>query len=238
VKVRWLAAVGVASWMVGAAPVAWTYGTNQVPASPAVEQLGGRVAVQLSSAIAEPYYVLSGPAESYAAFPFNAMFREALDRYVAAKSGPGAAGVTLVIHLEALTTGYQQLGAGLLPERERWAAAEPIRLASAGVEVARGPFGGLSDFDREGGDWSFPAEIYKSATLQFTAEVRSAEGPAVREVLSAKSDVTVTWDDWDPWGPQWALRAYDYGPVLQQVIRNAMVRVDAFVDQAVQGAGK
>lgn len=237
-KTRMLVAMGVAGWLLGAVPGAWAYGTNQIPESPAVERLGGKVAVQFSSAVADPYYVLSGPVESYEAFRFNAMFREALGRYAAAKSGPGEEEVTLVVHLEALTTGYRQLGAGIPHQGGDWAAAGPIQLAAAGREVARGPFRSAAHFDEDGGDWSFPAEVTKSAALRFSAELRAAGIPAARESLSAHAELTVTWDDWDPWGPQWALRAYEYGPVLQGVIRDAMARIDGFVAGSIKTPGK
>jgi hypothetical protein len=213
---------------------AWGYGTQPGLEIPVAKQVAGKVEVRFSSAIADPYYVLSGPVESYESFHFNGMFRGALERYAAAKSGPGEGLVKLVVHLERLSTGYRQLGAGLPPAGAPLARAGRLQLASAD---AGAPLGLISQFRDDGGDWSFPEEITKSAALGFAVEVQSAGSAPSRESLSVSADVTVTWDDLDPWGPQWSAKAYAYGPVLEAVTRNAIRRIDALLEGVVRSPG-
>jgi len=232
-KARWAMGVVATWWALGGLAAAWAYGSNQLPQTPAVVRLGGPVTVAFTSAVADPYYVLSGPVESYEAVRFNQLFREALERYAQAKSGPGSETVVLSVHLEGLTTDYRQLGAGVVP-------AEPFRVAAAGVRVARGPLGRMAHSRRDGGgDLSVPAEITKAAALTFWVESRAADGAARREAMTASASVTLTWDDWDPWGhPGWNPWAYDYRPVLGALVRDAVARIDGFVEGAVRAPGR
>jgi len=238
-KAGWVMAGVAMGWVLGGFSAAGAYGTNQAREVRGVARWSGRVDVQFTSGVADPYYVLSGPAESYRAFRFNAMFREALNRYAAAKSGSGGGAITLLVHLDTLTTGYRQLGAGVVPEGPAFALGGPVRLAAAGLQVARGPGARLSHFREGDGDLSVPAEITKSAALGFSAELRAADRAVNREALTASAEVTMTWDDWDPWGRSgWNPWAYDYGPVLEALTWDAMARIDGFVDAALRTPGK
>jgi len=230
-RARWMVAVLAAVWGLGGNADAWSYGATHAAEVPAVAPLPGSVAVTFDSAVRDPYYVLSGPVETYRAFRFNEMFQKELAAYVAEKGGPGAGTFTLTVHLETLTTAYGQLGAGLSPRGTDLALAGSPRLA-------RGPFLNASHFREGDGDWSFPAEITKSATLRFSVSLRSDDRTVGPEELSARAETTVTWDDWDPWGPHWALRAYDYGPVLRAAIGDAVARIDGFVNGAVNAPAR
>ena len=147
-KAAWKVAL-CAAWGLGAAaPSAWPYGANQAPEVSERVRLDQAVEVQFSSGVSDPYYVLSGPAESYQAFQFNAMFGEALDRYAAAKSGPGEAGLALFVRLEDLTTAYRQVGAGIPQERRR-DSGRPVQLAALGSPGGRGLVSRVSHLEWE-----------------------------------------------------------------------------------------
>jgi hypothetical protein len=81
--------------------------------APTVEPLAGhRLAVSFSSEVADPYPVLSGPAQSYQLLRLNDRFRGALEQYARRKSAPeGGHRVRLAVHLRSASTSYEEVGA-------------------------------------------------------------------------------------------------------------------------------
>jgi hypothetical protein len=171
-----------------------------------------RITLEFTSAIPDPYYVLSGPSESYLRVPFNSWAKGALLRRLAVRSaGVGAPEVTLRVHLVSLQTSYREVGSG----------------PGGGVPLSSGLIGPLLlvGDDLEGGDGRhIPTEIHKGARLE--AELRlDREGRSlVRKNLTPEVRETVYWEDFNDW-------SYDYGDVLRQVIG----RLVKDVDDALQG---
>jgi len=187
------------------------------------------VAGRATSSLPEPYYVLSGPAETYRAHRVVERFAGIFAYYVARKSGPGKPGIEVVVNLDALVTGYREVG-GMMPaggvRRAGRAEAEGVQVAAAGRLAGWGPLGRFGDFARDRGGLSIPYEITKRATLTATVEVSSAGRRFARETVKAEAEEVIRWEDYDPW-------AYDYATVLYAALGKALGEVDRVVDAAL-----
>jgi len=182
-----------------------------------VQPLPYRFVLVWSSQVADPYYVLAGPSESYRRFPFNAWAESALEEQLALRSSRAAApSVRVVVQLRKVTTGYRQVGEA------------PIM---TGI-LFSGFGGGLSraagDFDQDGG-LSIPEEIYKSARLDGELELYLGEQLLTRQHVSSAVEQVVHWEDFDAW-------SYDYGSVLKALIADFRTKVDQVLLQALPGA--
>lgn len=188
-----------------------------------------RVETRLTSALPDPYYVLTGPVETYRAYRLERRFGRLLQEYADRKSGPGSPPLLVTVHLESLTTGYHQIGGR--PGDRRYRAARPgtregVLLASAaGPESSfafLGRFGGL---DRDGGDLSIPYEITKRAVLTAAVAVSSAGQSLARETVTQEAVEVVSWEEYDRW-------AYDYDRVFEAAFRKILAEADRLVDAA------
>ncbi|MDF1552514.1 MAG: hypothetical protein P1P84_05595 [Deferrisomatales bacterium] len=182
-----------------------------------------------TSALADPYYVMAGPAESYARYSITAQFAALLQHQLVQLSDPGSArAATLTVHLSALTTRYRRLGSSPPP-----AAPQGTRYAMLGSDPPAilaawqtGRFGDL--MDREDQDADIPAEIRKGATLIATVEI-SGDGVApLRQTVTAEYDDLITRWEFDP------RDAYSYTDVLDQTLRVATAEITAIVQTTLQ----
>jgi hypothetical protein len=173
-----------------------------------------RITLEFTSDISDPYYVLSGPSESYLRVPFNAWARDALLRRLAARSaGAGAPDVTLRVHLVSLQTSYREVGSG----------------PGGGAPTSTGLFGPLllagGDFD--GGDGRhIPSEIHKGARLEAELRVDQGGRTLVNKTLIPEARETVYWEDFNEW-------SYDYGDLLRQVITRLVKEADDALQELV-----
>lgn len=196
--------------MLGAATQAIAGGRGDVQTAPPP---GYRIELTFSSSVPDGYYVLSGPAASYARYPLNHDLRKALEGYRARSEGPpGAVPVRLGVHLESVSTDYHELGADLGRGGLRLAAFPGVRRAN-----------GDSDWDGP----SIPEEITKSVVLMMEVEVAGPARAPRKVSLHASASEVVRRDQWDRW-------AYDYRGVLSKAVRNAVVEVDRVVRRALE----
>jgi hypothetical protein len=166
-----------------------------------------RVALEFSSALPDPYYVLSGPSDTYRRFPFNGWTRSALSSRLAARSGTETPEVTVVVQLVSLQTSYREMGSGPGP-------GAPLYSGIPGRSLLAG-----DDFD--GGDGRhIPTEIHKSAQLTAELSLRQGGRTLVRKTLTPEAMATVYWENFDAW-------SYDYGDVLKQVITRLVKDIEA-----------
>jgi hypothetical protein len=193
------------------------------------------VETRLTSALRDPYYVLTGPVETYRGYRLERRFGRLLDEYAGRKSGAGGPPLLLTVHLESLTTGYHQIGGRQRERRYRAAlpgTRPPLLLASAGGPegslVGLRRFGGL---DRDDGGPSIPYEITKRATLTAVVAVADRGDTLVRETVTREAVEVVSWEDYDRW-------AYDYGGVLEEAFRKVLAEADRLVDEAVAQRGR
>ncbi|AMV73893.1 hypothetical protein JCM30471_23130 [Desulfuromonas carbonis] len=181
-----------------------------------VQPLPYRFILAWSSQVADPYYVLAGPSESYRRFPFNAWAESALEEQLALRSSrEGAPLVKVAVKLREVTTDYRQVGEAPV--------MNGILLAGFG--------GGLAsvagDFDQDGGR-SIPEEIYKSARLDGELELYLGDRLLTRQHVASAVEQLVRWEDFDAW-------SYDYGSVLQALIADLRTQVDQILLQALPG---
>lgn len=183
-------------------------------ARPAVERAAGPVVVRVKSEIPEPYIVLSGPAQTYAAYRFNDRAVSRFEAYGGDKSGGGGTALEVLVVLRALVTGYREVGS---------------RKSLPGVQVAFAGSGLPRALGRiamdEGNGLNIPQEIHRSARLTGEAEVRRDGQLLLRKDFSAEVASVVTWEDYSRW-------VYDYTDVLHAVLEEAVVQADRIVDEA------
>lgn len=168
-----------------------------------------RVEPVVSSAISDPYMVMTGPAKTYRSHRFNERFNATLERYAAAVSG-GSEPVTLRIDLKSLQTAYDEVGAtdeGPYPFAGSQTILGPVRLMS------------LDSFDGDHGDMNIPLEIIKTATLTGTMEILHGDRTLKSAEIQETRTVTVHYLDYSAW-------AYDYSDVFDAVIRATIETVD------------
>ena len=172
-----------------------------------VRPLAYRFNLEMTSHIADPYYVLAGGSESYGRFPFNDWARSALRNRLAARSGTGDLPVvTVAVDLHRLTTAYDEIGEGPTLHSPIYNGIGPQLLAGG-------------DFE-EGDGRALPSEIHKSAELKGTLGLR-LEGRIVAErPLRENVGIVIYWEDIDRW-------SFRYNDVLRAVIDELTKDVDA-----------
>jgi hypothetical protein len=204
--------LGLSAALVVASPAAWgAKGDVQVTPPP-----GYRFDLRFTSAVPDLYYVLSGPAQSYARYRVNEQLRKALEGYcgrAVAASGEGA--VSLGVHLESVTTNYEEIGA-YLPAGD-----------VAGLRLASFEGFGWPNWDREWDGPSIPERITKSVVLTLETEIARPGAPPRRESSHASATEVIDRYHWDRW-------AYDYAEVIEQAVRNAVVEVDRILRSALR----
>lgn len=192
------------------------------------------VEARLTSALSDPYYVLTGPVETYRGYRLERRFGRLLESYARRKSGTGSSPLVLTVHLESLTTGYHQIGGRDRERRYRTAlprTGPELLLASAsgpeGSLVRLRRFGGR---DRDNGGPSIPYEITKRAVLTAVVAVATAGDSLARDTVTREAVEVISWDDYDRW-------AYDYGRVLEGAFMKVLAEADRLVDDAVAKRG-
>lgn len=188
---------------------------------PLVERVPYKILVHYSSDLPNPYYVLSGPFQSYQRFAFNDSFQRRLESYAAAKSNPSASQtLELTIHAKELLTTYDRIG--ILPEVRR-----PLRVAQAGI-LGRGNWP-LSVFDsRTDGPFDdLPEQITKTATLRALVSITLPGRAEYREEITARSIHRLERQDM-------GLRTYDYDLLIAEVQTAAVRELDRLLLHALQ----
>lgn len=66
--------------------------------------------VEVASSVADPYYVLSGPIETYRSYPVNGWLREAFEEYGRQKAGGGEGRGVLRVRVDDLATRFRPVG--------------------------------------------------------------------------------------------------------------------------------
>ncbi|MFU8856794.1 MAG: hypothetical protein ACNA8S_07270 [Deferrisomatales bacterium] len=226
---RWWVVAGLAASAGCAGVVAPPAHRGQI--GQAVQRGAAVVSVQLRSSVADPYYVLSGPSETYRAYRLTERFSRHLEAYAARKSAPEGPTIDVTVTLESVSTDYRQIG-GVEREAGRGLAGAPlhqsVRVAAAGtVAVLRLP-SLLTGREWDGGGLSIPYEITKRARLAALVEVSSSGRSLARETVNAEAEEIVSWEDHDAW-------AYDYSAVFEALFRKVVAEVDRIVDQAAAG---
>lgn len=187
---------------------------------PLVDKIPFKVLLHFSSDLPNPYYVLSGPFQSYRSFAVNDAFQNRLETYAAAKSDPLATQtLELTVHVTSLQTSYDRLG--ILPEGER----------QPGVLVAGLGWRDnwlLSAFDsrHRDGDDDLPERITKTATLLAAVAIILPGQSEFREAIVARSvQVLERWD--------MGLGTHDYQPLLVEVQTAALRDIDRVLHRAL-----
>lgn len=177
-----------------------------------------KVLVHFSSDLPNPYYVLSGPFQSYQHFAVNESFQHRLEAYAEAKSDPRASQtLELTVHVTKLQTSYDRLG--ILPEGKR------PRVLLAGVGW---PLTAFDSIDQDHFD-DLPEQITKTAAL--TAEVGiTLPGQAeIRESIVGRSvQILERWD--------MDLGTYDYSPLIREVQTVVIRDIDRMLHRSLPGA--
>ncbi len=231
-KTRWAMVLG---WglLAGCAGIAVPPGLRGEP-SHAVRPGEAVLSIRLQSDVADPYYVLTGPAETYRAYRVTERFRRHLEGYAAQKSAAEGPRLELSVTLESLSTGYQQIGGadrGGKGRLARLSGKMPVQVAAAGPWARLGILGRFSGLEGDGGDLSIPYEITKRATLTARVEVSSAGRTLARETVTVQGEEIIRWENYDAW-------AYDYARVFEAAFRKLIAEVDGLVDRAVAGLGR
>lgn len=171
---------------------------------------GYRLALTFTSSVPDDYYVVSGPAASYARYRVNDDLREALEGYSGRAAGPSSGEpVRVLVHLESVTTDYRELGAGLWPP-------------PTGIRPAH-----FADWDGDQGGPSIPEKITKSVVLTLGVRVERPGRGTWDRALHASAVEEIDRDHWDRW-------AYNYDDVIHASIRNAVAEVDRVLREALK----
>lgn len=183
---------------------------------PLVERIPYRVVLHYGSDIPNPYYVLSGPFQSYARFAFNEQFQRRLEAYARAKSDPQASRtIDLRVQATGLQTTYDRLGAlqGSMP-----------RLAGVGWP---GDWP-LSAFDSRAQDRfdDLPEQITKTATLQLRIDIDSAGTNLLSQTLASRVVQNLQRHDM-------GLGTYDYQPLISGVQEQALIEIDDLLQRSL-----
>lgn len=195
-------------------------GTPPAP-SPEITRVPYRILLHYSSALPDPYYVLSGPFQSYQRFQVNASFQQRLEAYLSAKSDHGATqAIELGVHVIKLQTSYDRLGHLPTPTR-------PVRLAALGLGIGgRGP---LSAFDGLFGDQDDdrPQQITKTARLHAQVTIKLPDQSALREEIIGRSIQILEREDM-------GLGTHDYSPLIAEIQAAAIGEIDRLLDLALR----
>ena len=179
--------------------------------------------LEYTSELNDPYYVTSGPAESYARYPISAQFRALIERQTAALSTPGSPRrATLSVRVTTLTTRYDQLGAAPTPH-----PPTGPRYGSMQQHPTVVPATFLAEYQMDGNS-NIPEEIRKGATLTAAVELHGdGFAPVQQTVRAVHDDVIVRWD----YSPLWA---YNYTEVLDLTLRAATAEITAVVQATLK----
>ncbi|MBI5443003.1 MAG: hypothetical protein HY900_17535 [Deltaproteobacteria bacterium] len=206
-------AILVAAVVAGCAPLP---GRSPAPLA-ASARLPYRVSLEVTSALPDAYYVMSGPGLSYERFRFNDQLRVALSEYVGRTADPASArAAVLAVHIESLRTGYVEEG-----RYEPGPSRGRTRFASGRADEAQG-MGGVVPAAAMGEDSHIPTKITKSARLTVTAELREPEGAQRRETFTEEVSEVILRRQHNPW-------VYGYSELLEELIRRTVARLDAFL---------
>lgn len=187
---------------------------------PLVERVPYKILLHYSSDLANPYYVLSGPFQSYGRFAVNESFQRRLEVYAEAKSTTSAIQtLELTVHAKELLTTYDRLGG--LPEERR-----PSRVAQAGL-LGRGDWP-LSVFNsRSDGPFDdLPEQITKTATLQLEISISLAGVPLTTQNLAPR--IVQILERYDL-----GLGTYDYHPLISGVQEQALAEIDRLLQRVL-----
>lgn len=204
-------------WGAAVAVVAATGCAALGPTAPVegVRRAAFPVAVRFTSDVADPYWVMAGPSETYRSIRVNDRLRGRLEAYARAKSGPEGNPLDVLVHLERVDTAYGQLG----------------RRGGGGTRLARAAPRTLTDAlpMRLGSDREFddgrPYRITKTVEVTLRAEA-SADGRLLaREPITVRLEETTEHDDIDLW-------TYDYLPLVDRALGEAVARLDEIVERA------
>lgn len=187
---------------------------------PLVERVPYKILVHYSSDLPNPYYVLSGPFQSYQRFAVNQSFQRRLEDYAATKSTPSAAQtLELSVYVKELLTTYDRLG--VLPTNPR-----PVKVAQAGFP-GRGDWP-LSAFDSHTRDSSgdLPEQITKTATLRLEISIDLAGVTLAAQSLAPRVVQILERHDM-------GLGTYDYIPVISGVQEQALAEIDGLLQRVL-----
>ena len=184
-----------------------------------VPQYPYQLSLDFHSTLPDPYYVLSGPAQTYDRFPVNERFAQLLRERLARQSQPGAErNAVLAVYVEALHTSFDEIGLGPKSGNIRLAMNETA-MADAGPEM-------VGDMDRDG-DFNLPEETIKQATMELRLVLSSAG-----RVLGEKS-LNVSYTEKHNWyfeHPATLVFArYGYASVLEGLYREAQQEISGFL---------
>lgn len=194
------------------------------PPPPLVEKAPFKLLVHFSSELPDPYYVTSGPFQSYQRFAVNDSFQRRLRAYAAAKSDPLASqALELSVHLISLQTSYDRLGS--LPGSKGFSG---VLMAGAGWRGG-GPVADLDSFDRDPFD-DLPEQITKTATLSAAVGISWPGQAEIRDTVVGRSvEVLERWD--------MGLGMYDYAPLIAEAQIATLREIDQLLHLALAREG-
>ncbi len=198
------------------------YSLSRLPvATPVPYQLS----LEFSSALEDLYYVMSGPAFTYARFPVNERMTALLKAQTQRQSSLGASGqAVLRVRIEKLQTMFDEIG---LKDRPR----KPILVAMAGTVVSdAGRLFLISDID-SGGDFPLPVSTRKTVRMTLLLQVEKAGQQLGEKRVVVEFTEAHHWYDEDSVSVDYY--RYNFEPVLDEVYRKALAEVGAFVEQTL-----
>jgi len=184
---------------------------------PAPSPIDAVLTLKLTSALADPYPVTSGPAESYGRYAVADQFRALLAPQVTRLSSPSSPRrATLSVHLAELNTRYHRLG-GRLPSPpflgRPYAAHRRVGVRQATVSPA-----GADAWDAD-----IPAEIRKGVSLVVELGLSGDGIEPLQTTLTIERDTVVDRREFDP------NHAYLYTDLLVQTLRAAVSEITLWV---------
>lgn len=146
--------------------------------------------VEFTTRVPDPYYVLSGPTETYRSYPVNGWLREAFEEYGRQKAGGGEGQGVIRIRVDDLTTRFRAIGSlgEIRPERVFKTAA--LRLGVTfqvdGKTLAERDLRAVSDVTLGGHDGP-AASLYDFGDVfgQLIAQALAETDSVVEEALRA-----------------------------------------------------
>jgi len=200
------------------------YSLSRIPSAAAVPY---QLKLEFSSALNELYYVFSGPAPTYARFPVNARLSVLLKEQTMRQSSPAATSmVTLKVHIENVTTDFDEIGL-IHPEKNvQIAMAEPAVLSDGRFFLA--------DFmgDRDGGG-SLPEATHKTIRMRVLLQLEKAGQVLGEKRLEVEHTESHYW--YDESGVLIDYYRYSYEPVFDEIYRKVLAETGAFVAQTLGG---
>jgi|GEM_PF-2054531 len=195
----------------------------QPPAPEPVKQVPYNLSVGFSSQLPDLYYVMSGPAFTYARFRVNDRFAALLKRQVTRQSTPDSgSSAQLTVKITALHTDFEEIG--MAP------AKRPIRVAMAAA-AGHGRDIGL-DLVQDNTDFNLPETTSKSAVMDLQVRLDAGNRPPAERRIHV--DYTER-HDWYFEGKSVTLNRdrYDYDSVLEGLYREALKKISQFVGETL-----